>query len=272
MPDTADRPRLGGMALANGLLVHGPTHWAAAIERDDGTMAVMSGAKPQFRVPLIGELPVVRGILRMGEAMAVLPAMRRAFPEARFAFESPEARMITVAALGAGIIARRRLRSPFAGEVVTAVTGLVPAVAALRTSRAAEWHAVEHKSIAAYEAGGLSEVARADRYPKEHERCGSNLIAPVIIASVGANLVLRRLAGGPRPGTRAVAAAVAVGTSVELFAFAARNPRHPIARALHGVGHAIQASIATREPDPAQMRIGEAALAEICRAEGVTGE
>jgi hypothetical protein len=29
--DTADgKLRLGGMALRNGLLVHGPTHWAAA--------------------------------------------------------------------------------------------------------------------------------------------------------------------------------------------------------------------------------------------------
>ena len=69
-----------------------------------------------------------------------------------------------------------------------------------------------------------------------------------------------------------MAAVLAVGTSVELFAFAARNPEHPVARALHGIGHAIQASIATREPDITQMRVGEAALAEICRAEGVTGD
>ena len=26
-----DKLRLGGMALRNGLLVHGPTHWAAAV-------------------------------------------------------------------------------------------------------------------------------------------------------------------------------------------------------------------------------------------------
>ena len=35
----ADKLRLGGMALRNGLLVHGPTHWAAAVRRRDGSIA-----------------------------------------------------------------------------------------------------------------------------------------------------------------------------------------------------------------------------------------
>ena len=42
-----ERLRLGGMALRNGLLVHGPTHWAAAARRQDGTIGVASGRKPQ---------------------------------------------------------------------------------------------------------------------------------------------------------------------------------------------------------------------------------
>ncbi len=38
-PMAADQPqklRLGGMALRNGLLIHGPTHWAAAVRAKDG--------------------------------------------------------------------------------------------------------------------------------------------------------------------------------------------------------------------------------------------
>ena len=31
MSETPEKLRLGGMALRNGLLVHGPTHWAAAV-------------------------------------------------------------------------------------------------------------------------------------------------------------------------------------------------------------------------------------------------
>ena len=29
--------RLGGMALANGVLVHGPRHWSCAVRTEDGT-------------------------------------------------------------------------------------------------------------------------------------------------------------------------------------------------------------------------------------------
>ena len=42
-PVPEDKLRLGGMALRNGLLVHGPTHWAAAVRTDDGEIQVASG-------------------------------------------------------------------------------------------------------------------------------------------------------------------------------------------------------------------------------------
>ena len=38
--------RLGGMALANGVLVHGPRHWACAVRAEDGELKVASGLKP----------------------------------------------------------------------------------------------------------------------------------------------------------------------------------------------------------------------------------
>ena len=274
MPDSTQasppsRPRLGGMALANGLLVHGPTHWAAAIQRSDGSIAVASGRKPRFNIGAIGDLPVVRGVLRIGESVAVLPVMRRNLPEARFAIEEREAAYTVVGAFLTGVVARRRLRWPLAQETVSAVVGLAPAIVSLRTSRAAAWHAVEHKSIAAYEAGGLEEVARAREYPKEHPRCGSNLIVPMMAATIGTNLLLRALPMDQRPGMRTVAGVIGIGTAVEVFAFASRHPEHPVARGIHGIGHAIQASIATREPEEAEMLVGAAALREICRVEGI---
>jgi len=176
------------------------------------------------------------------------------------------------AAFLAGVIARRRLRSPLAQETVSAVVGLAPAVVSLRTSRAAAWHAVEHKSIAAYEAAGLDEVDRASAYPKEHPRCGSNLVVPMMVATVATNLLLRALPTDRRPGTRTVAGALAIGMAVEVFAFATRHPEHPVARGIHGIGHAIQALVATREPEDAELLVGAAALREICRVEGIAAD
>ena len=49
MTETPEKLRLGGMALRNGLLVHGPSHWAAAVRAADGTIAVASGPKPRVR-------------------------------------------------------------------------------------------------------------------------------------------------------------------------------------------------------------------------------
>ena len=53
MSDTGEQEklRLGGMALGNGLLVHGPTHWAAAIRTRDGEIRTASGPKPTGGAP-----------------------------------------------------------------------------------------------------------------------------------------------------------------------------------------------------------------------------
>ena len=57
--------RLGGMALSNGVLVHGPTSWACAIRTDGGEIKVASARK---RVLAAGvQQPFLRGPLRLAE-------------------------------------------------------------------------------------------------------------------------------------------------------------------------------------------------------------
>ena len=79
--------RLGGMALRNGLLIHGPTHWAAAVRDPDGEIVVASEPKPELAPRLAAKVPGVRGPLKLLEAMAVLPLVRRRLPAARLPFE-----------------------------------------------------------------------------------------------------------------------------------------------------------------------------------------
>ena len=264
-----DEPRLGGMALANGLLVHGPTHWAAAVRRTDGEVTVASGRKPKFaRGPLAG-VPVVRGVLRMAEAMAVVPAARRGTPGARLALEHVPVVVAMVGSTVAAAVSRRRLRSVVGQEAFGAVAGLAPALVALRASEAALWHGVEHKSIAAYEAGGAAGVAHASEQPKEHTRCGTNLVLPLVVASVAVNSAIRKFSTHPSVGLRLGATAASVGAAVELFSFATRRPEHAVSRFLHRVGHLVQAKLATREPSPEDLAVGRAALDEILRLEGV---
>ncbi len=270
MSDSNEGPRLGGMALANGLLVHGPTHWAVAVRDGGGEIVVSSGPKPRFTLGPLGRIPVIRGALRMVESVAVVPVARVNTPGARLAMENVR---VVAAVAGSALVAsivRRTSRSALIQESVGALAGLAPAVATLQGSHAATWHAVEHKSIAAYEAGGPSEVARAAAHPKEHMRCGTNLVLPLMVFTVIVNTAIRRLAPQPTAALRMTGSLVSVGAAVELFAFAHRRPNHPVARAVHRVGHTIQARFATREPGPGEMVVGRAAMDEILRVEGVT--
>lgn len=263
-------PHLGGMALANGLLVHGPTHWAAAIRTADGKIAVSSGPKPRLTDGPAGKVPVVRGLLKMAEAIAVVPAARLGTPQSRLAMESVK---VVGAMAGSAVltaVVRRSSRSVVFQEFIGAAAGLLPALVALRDGDAATWHGVEHKSIAAYESGGAREVVRAAAHPKEHDRCGSNLVAPLILSTVVINSTLRKVTPRASALVRAAGSALAVGATVELFAFATRRPEHPVSRALHLVGHTIQAKFATKEPSPDDMAVGRAAMDEILRREGVT--
>lgn len=254
------------MALANGLMVHGPRHWAAAVRDDDGKLVVASGRKYLIPAGRLGEMPLTRGLVRLAEAFIVLPTVRRGLPQARFAMEDRRAAVAALGATGAAAIARRRLRSVLAQETVGALAGLAPAVMTLRGSQAAVWHAVEHKSIAAYEAGGAEEVSRAADHAKEHERCGSNLILPLLVSTTLGNTLARK-AFGRRLGGRTLVGAVSIGCAVEMFAFSARRPRHPLSRLIHGVGHAMQSGFATREPSQGDLLVGRAAMEALLRAE-----
>lgn len=266
-PANAEKQTLGGMALANGLLVHGKRHWAAAIRDGEGRLVVASGRKTRLARGRLAEIPLARGVLRLGEAFAVLPAVRRGLPEARLAMEDGRTGVALLASAAITAIARRRLPSVLAQEAVGAVSGLVPALITLRGSRAAVWHAVEHKSIAAYEAGGPGEVPDAADHAKEHDRCGSNLVLPLLVTTTLANTVARKLFPRRRIGARAGLTLVGVGAAVEVFGFATRNPEHILSRTVHGFGHALQAGFATREPSAGDLLVGRAAMDALLRAE-----
>jgi uncharacterized protein YqhQ len=267
MADPPRKNRLGGMALSNGLLVHGPRHWAAAVRGGDGKLIVASGRKRLLGAGPLTDLPLARGLVRLGEAFAVLPAVRRSLPQARFAMEDRRAIATAVGATAVATLARRRLRSVLAQEAVGAVAGLAPALMTLRGSRAAVWHAVEHKSIAAYEAGGPDEIVKAADHAKEHERCGSNLILPLLVSTTVGNTLARKLLRRRAVGGRSVVAALSIGCAVEVFAFSARRPEHPLSRLVHGVGHAMQSGFATREPSEGDLLVGRAAMEALLRAE-----
>ncbi|HSS05254.1 MAG TPA: DUF1385 domain-containing protein [Solirubrobacterales bacterium] len=252
------------MALRNGLLIHGPTHWAAAVRDRDGQVVVASERKPELAPKLAGRVPGLRGPLKLAEAMAVLPLVRRRLPAARLPFEDRRV-LVTIGAtlLGTSLL-RRRLESTALREGLVQALGAMPAVMALTDRDLAAYHGVEHKAIAAYEQG----VEDPTSVPKEHDRCGSNLIAPMMLLSAGGTVLLERLVERPSPLARAAVGLGGASLAVEMFAWSDRNHGAPLAEAFHTPGREIQRHLATKEPTPEQLQVGIAALAEILRVEG----
>src|SRR3954470_14352595 len=101
MAAVEEKIRLGGMALANGVLVHGPQSWACAIRESDGTIKVASARKRLLAARV--RSPLLRGPARLVEALALLPQVKRKLPAAKLPMENP---VVVGSMLGASVTVR----------------------------------------------------------------------------------------------------------------------------------------------------------------------
>jgi uncharacterized protein YqhQ len=253
-----EKLRLGGMALQNGVLVHGPRTWGAAVRLPDGTIKTASGPKP--RLGAGDSVPFVRGAMRLAEAFAVLPAMKRGLPEARLPFERPAVAVALVAASTGATLVRRSSLPLVPREAAVVMASLVPALVALRGEELTAYHGAEHVSIGTYETG--------ERAAKEHERCGSHLVGPLTLATAIAGAASELVPARHRAAARLVGAVGAVGAAVEVFGWMARNPEKRLSRVLARPGTELQRRLSTSEPSAAQLEVADAALRTVLAAEG----
>jgi uncharacterized protein YqhQ len=257
--------QLGGMALRDGVLLQSPTYWAAAVRLPDDSIKVRSGRKA--RLPgreAANRVPVLRGLARLAANMSALPPARRELGMPVLPQEEPRLLAATLAgAAGAVLLRRRASRAPLASELAVTALSLAPVLFALRGSRLARFHGAEHKSVAAFESG--SDVHEA---AKEHDRCGSNLLGPMLLTNLAGGLALRRLGRETHPLATLAIGLASLGSAVEIFAWMARHRDHPLARLLRTPGVRLQHLFTTREPDERQLDVAQAALHELLRLEG----
>jgi uncharacterized protein YqhQ len=246
-----EKVRLGGMALANGVLVHGPKAWACAIRTADGELKVAARRK-RFSGAGI-EQPLLRGPARLADAMLLIPQVRRALPEARLPFQRPA---VAAAMLASAVVVKLVRTSPRVGpaarELVSGLLSIAPAALSLRGAEVAAYHGAEHISIGTYEHG--------ERAQREHERCGSHLLGPLLATTAIGNTLAAKAPAHMRTPARLGAQLLAVAASTEIFGWMVRNPDKPLAKALAKPGHELQHRVATAEPTPEQIEVAEAAL------------
>ena len=260
-----DKVRLGGMALSNGVLVHGPTAWACAVRSDDGEIKVASGRKRLFAPGVT--TPFLRGPLRLAESFAFLPELRRRLPEARLPFERPAVLAATLASAVTVQVVRRSsgLSSDRARARLRARSRSRP-----RCSRCA---AASSPPTTAPSTSRSGRTSTASERAKEHERCGSHLIGPLLAATAAGNVLAVAGAGAaPRHGARRAARSAPSARRSRSSRWMTRHPDHPLARALAKPGHELQHRIATAEPSPEQLEVAEAALAACLELEDEHGD
>jgi uncharacterized protein YqhQ len=247
-----EKIRLGGMAMPNGVLVHGPSSWACAIRHPDGRLEVAS-ARKRFRAANVTS-PLLRGPARLAEAMALLPQVKRKLPAAQLPMQRPRVLVTMVGAAIAvkGVRESGRLR-PAAQELISGLLSIAPAAFAMRGSELAAYHGAEHISIGNYEHGAGAK--------KEHERCGGHLVGPLVATSAVGNLLAGLAPQRARNGARAAAQLGALAASTEIFGWMTRHPDNLVAQALSKPGHELQHRLSTAEPSPEQLEVAEAALA-----------
>lgn len=247
-----EKIRLGGMALPNGVLVHGPSSWACAIRHADGRLEVAS-ARKRFRASRVTS-PLLRGPARLAEALALLPQVKRKLPAAQMPMQNRRvlATMAGVTVAMKGVRESSRLR-PAAQELISGLLSLAPAAFAMRGSELASYHGAEHISIGTYEHGAGA--------TKEHERCGGHLLGPLVATSAVGNLLAGLAPERSRGRARAAAQFGAIAASTEIFGWMSRHPDNPVAQALSKPGHELQHRFSTAEPSADQLEVAEAALA-----------
>ncbi len=300
-------PRMGGIALKNGLVLVSDDHWAAALRESDGSISVTSGRKTRLpsggsrrgaragagaglgagaqpgAQPQVGDLqglPMVRGLARFAETLLVLAQVKLRVPQAELPLEGGR----VVLALAAGYAATSTVRnlgpkSTIVQETGAALAAFVPAVLSLRNSAITGYHGAEHKVIAGREAelraaaAGVSYSPRAGQpsaaagAAKEHDRCGSNIVGPLLLSTIAANALIRGRSGRMTPAGSAVATVVSLGAALEALRWSTRHGDSLAARLLMSPGRIIQKTLTTSEPTPQQLEVAERAMKELLRLE-----
>jgi uncharacterized protein YqhQ len=287
-----DPPALGHMAASAGL-----GHTAASeADGDIGEIAVRSFPLTAWsRRRRAYRLPVIRGVVALGESLAIGLRALSISANAQLPDADQEISggawfgtvlvsvafaigLFFVVPVGLTSLIRHQLGSSLLFWLVEGVVRtsiflgymlLLSRVRELR--RVFEYHGAEHKVISCFEADDELTPERARLYSRLHPRCGTSFLLVVMIvaifvfAPVGLPawwvLVLTRILGVP----------LIAGLSFEVIRWAGRNRRREWVQAVMYPGMQLQ-KLTTREPDLHQLAVSIAALKAVLAVEtpGVT--
>jgi uncharacterized protein YqhQ len=287
---------VGGQAVLEGVMMRGPRNWAVAVRKPDGEIAhVSKPIDPLAARHWALRLPVVRGVVALGESLAI--GFRALSVSANYAAQDAAEGDEEPIELGRWALAFAFLVAigfavmifkvgpalltdllPISnGGWFVLVEGLIRVtvfvlyltilslIPSLR--RVFEYHAAEHKAINAYEAGEELTPEITQRYSLIHPRCGTAFLLWVMVVSVFVYAILGRPVWYWLIVSRIVLLPVIAGIAYELIRFAGKHSENRILMTLLAPGLWLQ-RLTTREPSLDQLEVSIRALREVLELEG----
>src|SRR6187397_926603 len=283
---------IGGQAILEGVMMRGPGHWALAVRKPNGEIAEVN--RPIRSVMVrhwVFRLPVVRGVIALGESLAI--GFRALSISANYAAqdeneeaEAEQAELSRGALVFAFLLAIGFAISLFkVGPALLAdllpisngfwfviVEGLIRVTVFVLylvlisllpdLRRVFQYHAAEHKAINAYEAGEELEPEIVQRYSLIHPRCGTAFLLWVMVIGIFVFAFVGQPGWFWLIATRILLLPLIAGIAYELIRFAGKHQDNPVLMTLLAPGLWLQ-RLTTREPSLDQLEVSIRALREV---------
>jgi uncharacterized protein YqhQ len=276
-------------------MMRGASNWAVAVRKPDGDIAeVHQRIKSPMARHWIFRLPVIRGVVALGESLAIgfralaISANYAAAAEAKEGEEAEEvvteltrAQLIFAFAIAIGFAVLLFKVSPAlitdwigikrTGWFVLVEGGIRVTIFVLYLSlislfpdlrRVFQYHAAEHKAINAYEAGEELEPEIVQRFSLIHPRCGTAFLLWVMVIAIFVFAFFGRPHWYWLIATRILLLPVIAGIAYELIRFAGKHQDNRILMTLLAPGMWLQ-RLTTREPSLDQIEVSIRALKEV---------
>jgi len=285
---------VGGQAVLEGVMMRGASNWAVAVRKPDGDIVeVHQPIKSPMARHWVFRLPVIRGVVALGESLAIgfralaISANYAAAAEAKEGEEGEEvsteltrAQLIFAFAIAIGFAVLLFKVSPAlitdwigikAGWFVIVEGGIRVTIFVLYLSlislfpdlrRVFQYHAAEHKAINAYEAGEELKPEIVQRYSLIHPRCGTAFLLWVMVIAIFVFAFFGRPHWYWLIATRILLLPVIAGIAYELIRFAGKHQDNRVLMSLLAPGMWLQ-RLTTREPSLDQIEVSIRALKEV---------
>ena len=283
-------------------MMRSPSMWAVAVRKPDGQIAevVKEISSPMAR-RRIYRLPVVRGVIALGESLAI--GFRALAISANYAAQDPDAKEgdVETEITRGQIIFSFAIAIGFALMLFKVTPALITNFLPVDTTeyfvviegvirvgifllylflisllpdlrRVFQYHAAEHKAINAYESGAELTPENVQKFSLIHPRCGTAFLLWVMVIGIFVFAFVGQPGWFWLIASRILLLPVIAGIAYELIRFAGKHQDNVVLMALLAPGLWLQ-RLTTRPPSLDQLEVSIRALQEVLRREGgITAE